>query len=39
VLLVTRRVCLELQGSDRVERERELAEEEARRAAALEPVR
>jgi hypothetical protein len=32
VLLVTRRVCLELQVSDRVERERELAGEEARRA-------
>jgi ubiquinol-cytochrome c reductase cytochrome b subunit len=39
VLLVTRRVCLELQASDRVERQRELAEEEARRASALEPVR
>jgi ubiquinol-cytochrome c reductase cytochrome b subunit len=39
VLLVTRRVCLELQGSDRVKRGRELAEEEARQAAALEPVR
>jgi ubiquinol-cytochrome c reductase cytochrome b subunit len=39
VLVVTRRVCLELQGSDRVEHERELAEEEARRAASLEPVR
>jgi ubiquinol-cytochrome c reductase cytochrome b subunit len=39
VLLVTRRVCLELQASDRVERERKLAEDEARRASALEPVR
>jgi quinol---cytochrome-c reductase cytochrome b subunit len=39
VLVVTRRVCLELQASERVERERGLAEEEARRAAALEPVR
>jgi ubiquinol-cytochrome c reductase cytochrome b subunit len=37
VLFVTRRVCLELQASDRVERQRKLAEEEARRAA-LEPV-
>jgi hypothetical protein len=36
---VTRRLCLELQASERVERERKLAEEEARRAAALEPVR
>jgi ubiquinol-cytochrome c reductase cytochrome b subunit len=39
VLVVTRRVCLELQASERVELERELAEEEARRAAAVEPVR
>jgi ubiquinol-cytochrome c reductase cytochrome b subunit len=39
VLLLTRRVCLELQASDRVERERHAAEEEARRAAAVEPVR
>jgi ubiquinol-cytochrome c reductase cytochrome b subunit len=38
VLVVTRRVCVELQASERVERERKLAEEEARRAAALEPV-
>jgi ubiquinol-cytochrome c reductase cytochrome b subunit len=39
VLIVTRRVCLELQASERVERERALAEAEARRAAAVEPVR
>jgi ubiquinol-cytochrome c reductase cytochrome b subunit len=38
VLLVTRRVCLELQASDRVERERKLAEAEARRAASPEVV-
>ena len=40
VLVVTRRVCLELQASDLVERERRLAEAEARRAASpLERVR
>ena len=39
VLVVTRRVCLELQASERVERERRLAEEEARRAASVEPLR
>jgi ubiquinol-cytochrome c reductase cytochrome b subunit len=32
-LLVTRRVCLELQESDRLKRQRKLAEEEASRAA------
>jgi ubiquinol-cytochrome c reductase cytochrome b subunit len=37
VLLVTRRVCLELQAGDRVERERRLAEAEARRAAEASP--
>jgi ubiquinol-cytochrome c reductase cytochrome b subunit len=39
VLVVTRRVCLELQASERVERERALAEAEARRAAVVEPIR
>ena len=38
VLVLTRRVCVELLGSERVARERKLAEEEARRAAELEPV-
>src|SRR5207302_6337603 len=38
VLILTRRVCVELLGSERVARERKLAEEEARRAAELEPV-
>jgi hypothetical protein len=38
VLLLTRRVCLDLLASERVERERKLAEEEARRAARAEPV-
>jgi cytochrome c-type biogenesis protein CcmH/NrfF len=39
VLILTRRVCIELLASERVERERKLAEEEARRAAQLAPVR
>ena len=38
VLVQMRRVCLELLASERVERERKLAEEEARRAARAEPV-
>jgi quinol---cytochrome-c reductase cytochrome b subunit len=38
VLVLTRRVCLELLASERVERERRLAEAEARRAAQAEPV-
>jgi ubiquinol-cytochrome c reductase cytochrome b subunit len=38
VLLLTRRVCLELQASERVERERRAAEAEARRAGEPEAV-
>ena len=34
VYLVTKRICLELQASDRIEIDRKLAEEEARRATA-----
>ena len=33
VYVVTKRICLELQASDRIEAGRKLAEEEARRAA------
>jgi quinol---cytochrome-c reductase cytochrome b subunit len=38
VLLLTRRICLDLQAGDRVQRERRLAEDEARRSTELEPI-